>query len=116
MTKRNTETSIPHSRQIKSNNRLPGKAPVVDPEQINMTMDIRFPFTAQEETPSFMNLRVDEGRRLKIINIGAGYTGLMCCIRIPRKFQNIEFKAYEKNPVPGGTWYENTYPGVACDM
>jgi cation diffusion facilitator CzcD-associated flavoprotein CzcO len=23
---------------------------------------------------------------------------------------------FEKNAVPGGTWVENTYPGVACDV
>jgi cation diffusion facilitator CzcD-associated flavoprotein CzcO len=23
---------------------------------------------------------------------------------------------FEKNPVFGGTWVENTYPGVACDV
>lgn len=25
-------------------------------------------------------------------------------------------KIYEKNPEVGGTWYENTYPGCACDV
>ena len=82
------------------------------------SMDLRsiFPFYHGEEHPEFMNHTIDGGRPLKVINIGAGYTGLMCYIRIPRKFKNIEFKCYEKNHDVGGTWLENTYPGVACDM
>ncbi|CAI7581799.1 unnamed protein product [Penicillium crustosum] len=28
----------------------------------------------------------------------------------------VELKTYEKNPEVGGTWFENTYPGVACDI
>jgi cation diffusion facilitator CzcD-associated flavoprotein CzcO len=79
-------------------------------------MSLKFPFTDAAETPDFMNYLIDDGRPLKVINIGAGYTGLICCIRIPRKFKNIDFVCYEKNPVAGGTWYQNTYPGVACDM
>lgn len=27
-----------------------------------------------------------------------------------------ELTLFEKNPVFGGTWVENTYPGVACDV
>jgi cation diffusion facilitator CzcD-associated flavoprotein CzcO len=27
-----------------------------------------------------------------------------------------EHVIYEKNPEVGGTWYENQYPGVACDV
>lgn len=27
-----------------------------------------------------------------------------------------ELTLFEKNPHFGGTWYENTYPGVACDI
>lgn len=29
---------------------------------------------------------------------------------------SFELVLYEKNEVPGGTWVENTYPGVACDV
>ncbi|KAG5752886.1 hypothetical protein H9Q72_005652 [Fusarium xylarioides] len=30
--------------------------------------------------------------------------------------QNYELVLYDKNPVIGGTWYENRYPGCACDV
>jgi hypothetical protein len=81
-------------------------------------MDLRtiFPLDHGEEHLDFMNYTIDGGRPLKVINIGAGYTGVNACIRIPRKFKNIEFKCYEKNHDVSGTWLENTYRGVACDM
>jgi hypothetical protein len=52
-------------------------------------MDLRsiFPFDHGEEHPEFVKHTIDGGGPLKVINIGAGYTGLMCCIRIPRKFK-----------------------------
>ncbi|KAF5661752.1 monooxygenase [Fusarium heterosporum] len=31
-------------------------------------------------------------------------------------FQNYALTIYEKNPQVGGTWFENTYPGCACDV
>jgi cation diffusion facilitator CzcD-associated flavoprotein CzcO len=37
-------------------------------------------------------------------------------IRLPQRIPNLELVIYEKNPEIGGTWYENRYPGVACDV
>jgi len=28
----------------------------------------------------------------------------------------VDLKIYEKNPALGGTWFENRYPGLACDI
>lgn len=30
--------------------------------------------------------------------------------------RSVEHVIYEKNPDIGGTWYENRYPGAACDV
>lgn len=37
-------------------------------------------------------------------------------IRLPQRIPNLTLTIYEKNPEIGGTWYENRYPGVACDV
>jgi cation diffusion facilitator CzcD-associated flavoprotein CzcO len=37
-------------------------------------------------------------------------------IRLPQRIPNLSLTIYEKNPEIGGTWYENRYPGVACDV
>ncbi|KAJ5197351.1 hypothetical protein N7449_007830 [Penicillium cf. viridicatum] len=58
-------------------------------------------------------------RKLKIICIGAGYSGLTLAHKIDHELKLgdfVDLKIYEKNPQVGGTWFENTYPGVACDI
>ena len=59
---------------------------------------------------------VENPRPIKVIVIGAGLSGIYCGIRVPERLRNCELKIYEKNPSVGGTWYENKYPGCACDV
>ncbi|RKL50882.1 hypothetical protein BFJ72_g335 [Fusarium proliferatum] len=56
------------------------------------------------------------GRFVKIICVGAGVSGLCLAYKLRRSFENYSLTIYEKNPEVGGTWYENTYPGCACDV
>jgi cation diffusion facilitator CzcD-associated flavoprotein CzcO len=50
-----------------------------------------------------------------IIIIGAGISGI--CMGIKLKMNNINnFLILEKNSEIGGTWFENIYPGVECDI
>ncbi|KAF5692407.1 monooxygenase [Fusarium denticulatum] len=55
-------------------------------------------------------------RKLRIIHVGAGASGLMTAYKAERTLQNYELVLYDKNPVIGGTWYENRYPGVVNKM
>jgi cation diffusion facilitator CzcD-associated flavoprotein CzcO len=55
------------------------------------------------------NNTVENHRPLKVIVIGAGYSGIYCGIRIPERLRNVELVIYEKNAGVGGTWYENRY-------
>ncbi|KAK9446894.1 uncharacterized protein V1518DRAFT_435533 [Limtongia smithiae] len=59
---------------------------------------------------------IDHKRPLKVIVIGAGISGILAALRFPRRIPNLELVVYDKNPEVGGTWYENHYPGVACDI
>jgi len=59
---------------------------------------------------------VDELRPMRAIIIGAGISGMICAIRFPQRIENLTFQVYEKNADVGGTWFENRYPGVACDI
>ena len=56
------------------------------------------------------------GRRpLRFVVIGAGMAGILAVIRLrDRGFNDIA--VYEKADCLGGTWRENNYPGVACDV
>lgn len=74
--------------------------------------------TAQEASwRSFVEDRpIDEPRPMRVICLGAGISGIAAGIRIPRAIPNIDLVIYEKNADVGGTWYENRYPGVRCDI
>ncbi|RMZ72463.1 sterigmatocystin biosynthesis monooxygenase stcW [Pyrenophora seminiperda CCB06] len=55
-------------------------------------------------------------RPIRVIVIGAGFSGILCGIRIPERIRNCELAIYDKNAGVGGTWLENRYPGAACDV
>jgi 4-hydroxyacetophenone monooxygenase len=49
-----------------------------------------------------------------VVVIGCGESGLLAGIRL--KQANIPFTIIEKNAGPGGTWWENSYPGSRVDV
>ena len=51
--------------------------------------------------------------KFMVVVIGAGYSGLAMAAKL--KDAGIPFTVIEKNEGVGGTWFENTYPGVAVD-
>lgn len=68
-----------------------------------MTTQLR---TALAESPA---------SELRVIVVGAGMSGILSAIRLHE--EGIEnYVVYEKADKPGGTWRENTYAGVACDV
>ncbi|KAI0882449.1 FAD/NAD(P)-binding domain-containing protein [Annulohypoxylon maeteangense] len=59
---------------------------------------------------------IDEPRQLRVAVIGAGLSGVLAGILLPAKVPNIKLTIFEKNADVGGTWFENIYPGVRCDV
>ncbi|KAK5124053.1 hypothetical protein LTR85_002250 [Meristemomyces frigidus] len=57
-----------------------------------------------------------KNRKLRVLTIGAGVTGILMAYRIQKDCGNVEHVVYEKNEDIGGTWLENRYPGAACDI
>ncbi|KAF2094438.1 FAD/NAD(P)-binding domain-containing protein [Rhizodiscina lignyota] len=60
-------------------------------------------------------------RKLRVVTIGAGYSGLTLAHRLQHIYnkemdQLIDHVIYEAKDQPGGTWVANTYPGVQCDV
>jgi cation diffusion facilitator CzcD-associated flavoprotein CzcO len=49
------------------------------------------------------------------IIVGAGFSGLCIAIRLREAGMN-DFLILERNDALGGTWYDNAYPGAACDV
>jgi 4-hydroxyacetophenone monooxygenase len=55
----------------------------------------------------------DAARKLKVVVIGAGMSGILTAIRLSQA--GIPFEVIESNPDVGGTWLVNTYPGCRVD-
>lgn len=55
-------------------------------------------------------------RSLRIVHVGMGASGLLFAHKVQKYLQNCELVCYEKNDSIGGTWFENKYPGCACDI
>lgn len=74
--------------------------------------------SSNEATPAFRlgQFAIDEPRRMKVVVIGAGYSGITAGIRFRQHIPNLDLTIYEANAGIGGTWYSNKYPGLACDI
>ncbi|KAI0763006.1 FAD/NAD(P)-binding domain-containing protein [Fomes fomentarius] len=59
---------------------------------------------------------IDEYKPIKVVVIGAGFSGILAGIRFPQKIPNVDLVIYEKSAGVGGTWFNNRYPGIACDV
>src|SRR5437660_4543399 len=59
-----------------------------------------------------MNPRV---RPLRCAVIGAGMAGILSAIKLTEA-GITDFTVFEKADRVGGTWRENTYPGLSCDV
>lgn len=57
------------------------------------------------------------GRKLRVIVIGAGASALNFAHDVDTTPSlDVDLVCYEKNAEIGGTWFENKYPGCACDI
>jgi len=52
--------------------------------------------------------------RPRVVVVGAGMAGILAAIKLGEA--GYDFAIYEKAERLGGTWRENTYPGIACDV
>src|ERR1700750_2473932 len=52
---------------------------------------------------------------MRFVVIGAGMAGILAAIRL-RDAGYDDVVVYEKADEVGGTWRENTYPGLSCDV
>ncbi|KAJ3455830.1 hypothetical protein MRS44_017312 [Fusarium solani] len=59
-------------------------------------------------------------RRIKVITIGAGFSGLLMAHKFQHRFPEmqdiVDHTIFEARSDVGGTWLANHYPGVQCDV
>ncbi|KAL5403501.1 hypothetical protein PMIN03_008896 [Paraphaeosphaeria minitans] len=80
--------------------------------------DFLVPSTASPETDAQHRQRgpIHAQRHVRVVCIGAGASGLLMAYKLQRHFSNYSLSVYEKNAEVSGTWFENRYPGCACDV
>ena len=61
-----------------------------------------------------IHVDLDARAEFPVVVIGCGESGLLAGIRLDEA--GIPFTIIEKNAGPGGTWWENTYPGARVDV
>ncbi|EMC92455.1 hypothetical protein BAUCODRAFT_38521 [Baudoinia panamericana UAMH 10762] len=71
---------------------------------------------ANEQDKEVPDRPICDPDKIRIIHVGMGASGLLAGYKARRMLTNFELVCYEKNDSPGGTWYENRYPGCACDI
>ncbi|KAI9836072.1 MAG: hypothetical protein M1819_001686 [Sarea resinae] len=84
---------------------------------------------ATKSAPETQTSKVDPARKfeledhpigeyppIKVAVIGAGLSGITAGALLPVKVPGIDLTIYEKNTEVSGTWLENVYPGVRCDI
>ncbi|KAF5010403.1 hypothetical protein FDECE_3455 [Fusarium decemcellulare] len=72
--------------------------------------------SATDEPYSASSQYHSQPSHLRVICAGAGAAGILVAYRMQKSFENYDLVCYDKNPHIGGTWYENRYPGCACDL
>lgn len=58
--------------------------------------------------------RAEQLQAFEVLVIGAGMSGI--CAAAKLEHSGIPYTVVEKNPRLAGTWYENKYPEVGCDV
>lgn len=55
-------------------------------------------------------------KKIRVVLMGAGASSLNFFKKAEEQMENMDICCYEKNADIGGTWFENRYPGCACDI
>lgn len=62
------------------------------------------------------NFCFDDPRPMKVVIVGAGFSGITAGIRFLQRVPNVTIVIYDAQEGVGGTWWANRYPGIACDI
>ncbi|EWG38643.1 hypothetical protein FVEG_01817 [Fusarium verticillioides 7600] len=74
--------------------------------------------SSEENRPKFTlkDTPVENQRPMRVVIVGAGFSGIYSTIRMTQRLRNIDLTVYEMNEETSGVWWLNRYPGLACDI
>lgn len=93
--------------------------------------DYSKPGSSGYNVPEHLTMHDPQNRKMRVLTIGAGVSGIMMAHMIQKECGNVEHVIYEKNADIGGmsvqrlsfhqhcanswpgTWLENRYPGIS---
>jgi cation diffusion facilitator CzcD-associated flavoprotein CzcO len=78
-------------------------------------MNTPAPRNDDQETPVTADAAPSAPREVEMIIVGAGFSGVGLGIQLRRRGFD-DFVILERAEDVGGSWRDNTYPGVACDV
>ncbi|KAJ3939832.1 uncharacterized protein N0V96_009819 [Colletotrichum fioriniae] len=59
---------------------------------------------------------IDADRKVRVVCVGAGFSGIGASIHMREHIRDIDFQIYEAADDVGGVWHHNRYAGAACDI
>ncbi|KAK9426799.1 putative FAD-binding monooxygenase moxY [Seiridium unicorne] len=74
------------------------------------------PDSSEYRVPQELTWMDPQNRKLRVLTIGAGISGILMAYQIQKQCQNVEHVIYDKNGDIGGTWLLNRYPNAGCDV
>lgn len=113
------EDAVPGTASAAHGKKLPQDGDHIKSKTIPDHMEFSYPpFVPQNAPYSLLKQYHSKPTKLRVACIGAGASGLCLAHKMEKMLtpQSWELTLFDKNPHFGGTWYENTYPGVACDV
>lgn len=57
---------------------------------------------AQNGSPALVEKAIGQGRPVRVVAIGAGFSGIGACIYLPQHVQNLDLQVYERAEEIGG--------------
>ncbi|KAJ8117410.1 hypothetical protein OPT61_g1397 [Boeremia exigua] len=73
-------------------------------------------FSSNAESFDIKDEPIENQRPLRVIVIGAGFSGIYTTTRLSQRLRNVSIQVYEQNEEVSGVWSMNRYPGLACDI
>jgi len=100
-----------YAKDVDGTNRVRGTH---DPQDFGLSNGLNgvTPSGASAESGQLKKASIENCRRMRVVVIGAGFSGIYLGIRIPERLHNVDLTIYDKNDGVGGTWWENRYPGT----